>query len=281
MVFICVNTPAAETQEDGKMGLPSNLNAFKSVLKAIGGATKPDSKHKILVNKSTVPVGTSKLTVEILQKFLPDKGISEIYTVASMPEFLAEGQAIANLMKPDRVVIGTPDTQRGNESFEILKELYDHGHGKIINTRAASAELGKLMSNAMLAQRISSINSITGLTEKTQGCEISDVQAIVSSDSRIGSKYLQPSPGFGGSCFEKDLLSLIHILDCNGEHQAALYWQSVLDMNTYQKHRLAKLVAQDLAKQIRQQQSSNSAAAPTVSIFGFAYKKNTSDTRMS
>ena len=115
-------------------------------------------------------------------------------------------------------MIGTPNTPRGNVCFEQLEELFDHGHGRIINTKAASAELGKLMSNAMLAQRISSINSITALTEKTADCEVGDVQAIVSSDSRIGSKYLSPSPGFGGSCFDKDLLSLIHILDCNGEH---------------------------------------------------------------
>jgi UDPglucose 6-dehydrogenase len=117
VVFICVNTPAAEKGQNDRMGQPSDLSAFKSVLKSIGEATKIDSNHKILVNKSTVPVGTSKMTNEILQKYFPDKDISELFTVASMPEFLAEGQAIANLLKPDRTVIGTPDTEKGNECF--------------------------------------------------------------------------------------------------------------------------------------------------------------------
>jgi UDPglucose 6-dehydrogenase len=148
-----------------------------------------------------------------------------------MPEFLAEGQAINNLLKPDRIVIGTPASAKGDLAFSLLESLFKSC--KIINTRNASAELGKLMANAMLAQRISSINSITPLTEKFPECCINEVASIVKADSRIGDKYLSPSPGFGGSCFDKDIKSLIHILDMNGETQSALYWQSVLNMNQH------------------------------------------------
>ena len=120
------------------------------------------------------------------------------------------------------MVIGTPDSHNGNVCFELVKDLMPNT--KVISTRNASSELGKLMSNAMLAQRISSINSITSLTEKFEECSVDDVKKIVSSDSRIGSKYLNPSPAFGGSCFEKDLLSLVYILHDNGEEQSAQYW---------------------------------------------------------
>ena len=139
----------------------------------------------------------------------------------------------------------------------------------VISTLNASSELGKLMSNAMLAQRISSINSITSLTEKFEECSVDDVKAIVGSDSRIGSQFLNPSPGFGGSCFEKDILSLVHILYENGELLSAQYWQAVLDMNTHQKLRLAQMISKDLKDKKK------------VCIFGFSFKKNTSDTRLS
>lgn len=163
-----------------------------------------------------------------------DEKVEEAFTVVSMPEFLAEGQAINNLVNPERIVIGTPNTKMGKDCFQKLLTLFKED-ANVIHTLNASSEMGKLMSNAMLAQRISSINSLTSLTEKLDDCSIQDIKQIVSSDSRIGSKYLNCSPGFGGSCFEKDLLSLIHILDSNGEHVPAQYWQSVLDMNQYQK----------------------------------------------
>lgn len=158
------------------------------------------------------------MTLDLLQRHICPESVFEVqdlFTVVSMPEFLAEGQAINNLFKPDRVVIGTPASERGDEAFILLESLFKSG--KVINTRNASAELGKLMANAMLAQRISSINSITPLTEKFSDCCINEVASIVKSDSRIGEKYLSPSPGFGGSCFDKDIKSLIHILDNNGE----------------------------------------------------------------
>ena len=169
------------------------------------------------------------MTESLLSRQLNQK-VSDLFTIVSMPEFLAEGQAIYNLLNPDRIVIGTPDTDLGQSAFKLLESLYSDDC-KIINARNASAELGKLMSNAMLAQRISSINSITSLTEKFENCDIMEVKDIVQSDPRIGSKYLSPSPGFGGSCFEKDLLSFIHILDVNGETTAAKYWQGVLEIN--------------------------------------------------
>jgi UDPglucose 6-dehydrogenase len=186
-----------------------------------------------------------------------------------MPEFLAEGSAINDLVNPQRVVIGT----QNDFAFKIINRLVqgkseEPDDIKVIRTHdTSSSELGKLICNAMLAQRISSINSITQLCETTPGCDISEVRRIVESDSRIGSKYLQCSLGFGGSCFEKDIQSLIYILASNSMMESALYWQGVLDINQKQKVRMTDIVAE------------NEPAACKLAVFGFSYKKNTSDTR--
>ena len=141
-----------------------------------------------------------------------------------MPEFLAEGSAIQNLLFPDRVVVGTADSQTGRDAFELLRAQYSNFSTRFIHVRTASSELGKLFANAMLAQRISSINSMTQLSEVV-GASVQDLSQIVGADSRVGPAFLNSSPGFGGSCFEKDLLSLVYILEYNDQPEAAAYWQ--------------------------------------------------------
>lgn len=187
-----------------------------------------------------------------------------------MPEFLAEGCAIHNLVNPDRIVVGTAPNANGMAAFELLKDLYTHINTKFFHVKTASSELGKLVANAMLAQRISSINSVSELCEITDAC-ISDISSIVGSDRRIGPLFLQSSPGFGGSCFEKDILSLIYILESNGLKEAAEYWAWVLHMNNHQKKRLAEKIVSKFTD----------PSSTVISIFGFAFKKNTSDARMT
>lgn len=209
-----------------------------------------------------MPVGTANALKDQLSKSLQVDSLDSVVSVVNMPEFLAEGSAINDLVNPQRVVIGT----KNETAFKIIARLVPDV--KIIRTHdTGSSELGKLLCNAMLAQRVSSMNAITELCEQTPGCDISDVRQIVESDSRIGSKYLQCSLGFGGSCFEKDIQSLVYILASNGMTESALYWQSVLDINNRQKLRVAKNVTSSIKQ------------GSKLAIFGFSYKKNTSDTR--
>lgn len=261
VIFISVNTPpkkleqATVLQSRGKpredlvdkttMGCETDLGAFMSVVREIGRLFDADSSetfHKVLIEKSTVPLGTA---VQVEQQLAEMIGIdidrvSKYYSVVNMPEFLAEGSAIRDLVAPQRVVVGT----RNDLAFELINNLVQckksssSGQGadkiKVIRTHdTGSSELGKLMSNAMLAQRISSMNSVTELCEVTPGCDVSSVKAIVQADDRIGGKYLQCSLGFGGSCFEKDLQSLIYILHSNSMVASAVYWQGVLDLNLH------------------------------------------------
>lgn len=176
------------------------------------------------------------------------------------------------------MVIGSQKTPLGNQAFSLIQKLLRNtcSECKIIDCSNSSAELGKLMSNAMLAQRISSINSVSGLCEREQNCSLGQVKEIVSTDQRIGPNYLSPGPGFGGSCFEKDIKSLVFILDQAGERVPAQYWQSVLDMNEYQKCRIASLIAEKVSNKRRFQ---GCAVQAGICIMGFSYKKNTGDTR--
>jgi len=212
VVIICVNTPPKNSSCSSFNSKKTDMTNFMRAVETIAKQGDP-LNHKILVEKSTVPIGTSRKIRQVIEKFCtkPD----DCFTIVSMPEFLAEGVAIQNLLYPDRVVIGTPPNQKGAESMKVLQGLYRNLNCPIINTRVASSELGKLFSNAMLAQRISSINSLTQLCEIEGAC-IQDLSRIVGSDKRIGPAFLQCSPGFGGSCFEKDLQSLIYILESNG-----------------------------------------------------------------
>jgi UDPglucose 6-dehydrogenase len=195
------------------------------------------------------------------------------YSILSNPEFLAEGTAIENLMKPDRVLIGGEETPEGRKAIEALIWIYSHWIPKenILTTNTWSSELSKLAANAMLAQRISSINSLSAVCEAT-GADVSEVGRAIGLDSRIGSKFLQASVGFGGSCFQKDLLNLVYICEKLNLPEVAQYWQKVIDMNEYQKDRFAQKIIECLFNTVNEKR---------LTIFGFAFKKNTGDTRES
>ena len=279
VVIIAVNTPAkAADPSPGALearGCPTNMEAFFSVVRAIADSISHELRlegrsHKIIIEKSTVPLGTATAMEEQLCCHLGIDGekLRDHVTVVNMPEFLAEGSAINDLVNPQRVVVGT----QNDLAFAIVNQLVQGSLGsnevKVIRTHdTGSSELGKLVCNAMLAQRVSSINSITALCEMTPSCDISDVRRIVESDNRIGGKFLQCSLGFGGSCFEKDIQSLVYILASNNMAESAIYWQGVLDINQRQKARLAEVV------------SKNELPGATLAIFGLSYKKDTSDTR--
>ena len=185
-----------------------------------------------------------------------------------MPEFLAEGCAIKNLLFPDRIVVGTTTDQNGRDAFEVLKGLYTNFNTQFVHVKTTSSEMGKLFANAMLAQRISSINAMSQLCEEVGG-STSDLAKVVGADKRIGPAFLCAGPGFGGSCFEKDLLSLVYILESNGQPEQAAYWSQVLQMNEHQKKRLAIKVATPFAD----------PKTTEIAVFGYAFKKDTSDTR--
>ncbi|CDW90032.1 udp-glucose 6-dehydrogenase-like [Stylonychia lemnae] len=265
-IFICVNTPPKKESREG-LGRESDMTYFDMACQTIASMGDP-KKHRILIEKSTVPVGTHKRIHNILSQNLANP--DDCYTIVSMPEFLAEGVAIQNLLFPDRVVIGTPTDKNGMEAFEVIKGLYTNFDTNFIHVRTASSELGKLFANAMLAQRISSINSMSQLCE-TVGASVQDLSKIVGSDKRVGPLFLNASPAFGGSCFEKDIQSLVYILESLGQTQQAMYWSQVLYMNQFQKTRLLNMIVQEF----------QNPTDTILTIFGFAFKKNTSDTRMS
>ncbi|XP_042237396.1 UDP-glucose 6-dehydrogenase-like [Homarus americanus] len=226
--------------------------------------------NKIVVEKSTVPVRAAESITHILSANTRH-GVS--FQVLSNPEFLAEGTAIENLLNPDRVLIGGEESAEGDEAVAQLTWIYNHWvpSERIITTSTWSSELSKLASNAFLAQRVSSINAISAVCEAT-GADVSQVATAVGRDSRIGSKFLQASVGFGGSCFQKDLLNLVYIAECLNLPEVAMYWQQVTDMNEYQRTRFAKRIVECLF---------NTVSGKTLAVFGFAFKKNTGDTRES
>jgi UDPglucose 6-dehydrogenase len=194
--------------------------------------------------------------------------------VLSNPEFLAEGSAIRDLMNPDRVLIGGNKTERGQSAIQEMVDIYAHWvpAERIITTNLWSSELSKLAANAFLAQRISSINSLSALCETTQA-DVNEVARAIGMDSRIGSKFLKPSVGFGGSCFEKDILNLVYLCERDGLVEVADYWRQVVTMNNYQNNRFGR--------QIIRTMFFDTAVGKKIAIFGFAFKANTSDTRMS
>jgi UDPglucose 6-dehydrogenase len=222
---------------------------------------------KIVVEKSTVPVKTAEAIEKILTH--NSKGIN--YQILSNPEFLAEGTAIEDLFNPDRVLIGGRETPAGLKAVEALKAVYAHWvpEDRIITTNLWSAELSKLAANAFLAQRISSVNAMSALCEAT-GADVSQVSYAVGKDTRIGPKFLNASVGFGGSCFQKDILNLIYICECNGLPEVAEYWKQVIKINDYQKSRFVNRIVSSMF---------NTVANKKVAILGFAFKKDTGDTR--
>lgn len=265
LIFISVNTPT-KTCGNGK-GRAADLKYVESVSRMIAEVA---SGNKIVVEKSTVPVRAAESIMNILRAN-QKPGVS--YQILSNPEFLSEGTAIDNLLNADRVLIGGEDTEEGREAIEELCSVYEHWipRSKILTTNTWSSELSKLAANAFLAQRISSINSLSAVCEVT-GANVSEVAKAVGTDTRIGNKFLNASVGFGGSCFKKDLLNLVYICECLNLPEVAAYWQKVIDINEYQKSRFSEKIIESLF---------NTVTDKRIAILGFAFKKDTGDTRES
>ncbi|GAA0148431.1 dehydrogenase [Lithospermum erythrorhizon] len=262
IVFVSVNTPT-KTQGLGA-GKAADLTYWESAARMIADVSK---SAKIVVEKSTVPVKTAEAIEKILTH--NSKGIN--FEILSNPEFLAEGTAISDLFNPDRVLIGGRETPDGNKAVQTLKAVYAHWvpEDRIICSNLWSAELSKLAANAFLAQRISSVNAMSALCEAT-GADVTQVAHAIGTDSRIGSKFLNASVGFGGSCFQKDILNLVYICECSALPEAANYWKQVIKVNDYQKTRFVNRVVASMF---------NTVANKKVAILGFAFKKDTGDTR--
>uniref|UniRef100_A0A2M4CTW7 UDP-glucose 6-dehydrogenase n=1 Tax=Anopheles darlingi TaxID=43151 RepID=A0A2M4CTW7_ANODA len=263
LIFISVNTPT-KTYGNGR-GRAADLKFVEGCARMIAEMSQ---NSKIVVEKSTVPVRAAESIMHIL-KANHKPGVK--YDILSNPEFLAEGTAVEDLLKPDRVLIGGEQSAEGQAAIEKLCWVYEHWIPKknIITTNTWSSELSKLAANAFLAQRISSINSLSAVCEAT-GADVSEVARAVGLDSRIGPKFLQASVGFGGSCFQKDILNLVYICEGLNLPEVAAYWQQVIDMNDYQKTRFSQKIIECLF---------NTVTDKRISILGFAFKKNTGDTR--
>ena len=264
IIFIAVNTPT-KTYGKGK-GMAADLTYVEQCARRIANVATGD---KIVVEKSTLPVRTA----EAIQTILEQSSHGASFEVLSNPEFLAEGTAIEDLFQSDRVLIGGRTTPKGEEAVQSLVDIYANWipREKIVTTNVWSSELSKLVSNAFLAQRISSINSISALCEVT-GADVEEVATAVGKDSRIGPKFLKASVGFGGSCFQKDILNLVYLCQQYGLDEVADYWQGVISINNYQKNRFANLIQKALF---------NTVNGKTIAFWGWAFKKDTNDTRES
>ena len=264
MIFISVNTPT-KTYGAGK-GMAADLQYVELCARQIAKIATTD---KIVVEKSTLPVKTA----EAIKDILDNTGNGIHFEILSNPEFLAEGTAIQDLQSPDRVLIGGEPTAAGQEAIEALVNIYASWipRDQIITTNLWSSELSKLTANAFLAQRVSSINALTELCEKT-GASIDEVANAIGTDSRIGPKFLKASVGFGGSCFQKDILNLVYICKSLGLNEAAHYWEQVILMNNHQRTRFARNIVKSLY---------GTVADKKITFFGWAFKKDTNDTRES
>ena len=261
MVFISVNTPT-KTKGLGA-GQASDLRWVEACARTVAQAA---TGHTIVVEKSTLPVRTAAAIQAILAA-AQTPGVERSFSVLSNPEFLAEGTAIADLEAPDRVLIGGDDP----DAIDALAGIYGHWVAKerILRTNLWSSELSKLTANAFLAQRISSINSIAAFCEAS-GADVREVARAIGADSRIGPKFLSAGPGFGGSCFQKDILNLVYLCRHFGLPEVADYWESVVQLNTWQQHRIARLVVEKLF---------GTVTGKRLAVLGFAFKANTNDTR--
>jgi UDPglucose 6-dehydrogenase len=264
IIFVAVNTPT-KTYGVGA-GRAADLRFIESVARTIA---EHANGPKIIVEKSTIPVKTA----ETIKDILAANSRGHKFEVLSNPEFLAEGTAMADLQAPDRVLIGGERTPGGEVAIRTLADVYAHWvpRSRIITTNLWSSELSKLVANAFLAQRISSINSISALCEAT-GADVDEVANAIGMDSRIGPKFLKASVGFGGSCFQKDILNLVYLCEHFGLPEVAGYWEGVVKMNDWQKHRFATRIVRALF---------NTVADKRIAVLGFAFKKDTNDTRES
>ena len=264
MIFISVNTPT-KTYGVGK-GMAADLKYIELCARQIARVAKND---KIVVEKSTLPVRTASAIKDILD----NTGNGVNFQILSNPEFLAEGTAVEDLFAPDRVLIGGDTTPEGQKAIQQLVDIYANWvpNDKILTTNVWSSELSKLTANAFLAQRVSSINALSELCEKT-GADVNEVAKAIGLDSRIGPKFLKASVGFGGSCFQKDILNLVYIAKSYGLNEVADYWEQVIIMNDHQKRRFAKNIIKTLY---------NTVSGKKIAFLGWAFKKDTNDTRES
>jgi len=264
MVFISVNTPT-KTYGKGK-GMAADLKFIELCARQIAKVSKSD---KIVVEKSTLPVRTA----EAIKSILDNTGNGVKFQILSNPEFLAEGTAVQDLLQPDRILIGGDTAEEGQKAIQALVEVYANWvpEDRILTTNVWSSELSKLTANAFLAQRISSINAMSELCEKT-GANINEVAKAIGMDSRIGSKFLKASVGFGGSCFQKDILNLVYIAKSYGLNEVADYWEQVIIMNDHQKRRFSDIIVKKLY---------NTVSDKKIAFLGWAFKKDTNDTRES
>lgn len=264
MIFISVNTPT-KTYGKGK-NMAADLKYVELCARQIAAVAKTD---KIVVEKSTLPVRTA----EAIKTILYNTGNGVNFQILSNPEFLAEGTAVTDLEQADRVLIGGEETPEGQEAIQALVNIYSAWLPKerILTTNVWSSELSKLTANAFLAQRVSSVNAISELCEAT-GANVNEVARAIGMDSRIGSKFLKASVGFGGSCFQKDILNLVYIAKSLGLNAVADYWEQVIIMNDHQKIRFAEKIVSTLF---------NTVSGKKIAFLGWAFKKDTNDTRES
>jgi UDPglucose 6-dehydrogenase len=264
IIYVSVNTP---TKSFGLgSGKAADLQYWEKTARQI---LENSSNSKIVVEKSTLPVRTA----EAMERILNSNNRGLHFDVVSNPEFLAEGTAIQDMELPDRVLVGGRDTATGQKAIDTLVDIYASWipRERILTTNLWSSELSKLVANAFLAQRISSINSISALCEKTEA-DVNEVSRAIGMDSRIGSKFLRASVGFGGSCFRKDILNLVYLCEYYGLPEVAAYWEQVVAMNEYQEHRFVVNMVSAMF---------NTVAGKRIALLGAAFKANTGDTRES
>jgi UDPglucose 6-dehydrogenase len=264
IIFVSVNTPT-KTFGQGA-GRAADLQYWEKTARQI---VECSTSPKIVVEKSTLPVRTAEAMERILNS--NEKGL--FFDVVSNPEFLAEGTAVDDMQNPDRVLIGGQQTHSGQRAVQAIVDIYAHWvpRERIITTNLWSSELSKLAANAFLAQRVSSINAIANLCERT-GADVTEVAHAIGTDSRIGARFLRASVGFGGSCFKKDILNLVYLCEFYGLNEVAEYWKQVVTMNEYQQ---ASFVSKMVTAMF------NTVANKRVAVFGAAFKAHTSDTRES
>ncbi len=262
IIFVCVHTPTKDFGEGA--GKASDLQFIEATARRIKDQS---SGKKIVVEKSTMPVRSA----EALERILHSGNNSSEFEVLSNPEFLAEGTAIRDMENPDRVLVGSRETPSGIKARDELVKIYEHWIPKerVITSNLWSSELSKLTANAFLAQRISSINSISAICEETQA-NVREVGNAIGKDTRIGEKFLFAGPGFGGSCFRKDIANLVYLCETYGLKEVAEFWDQVIKMNDYQMDRFFKRILRAMF---------NSLVGKKIAVLGFAFKPDTSDTR--
>jgi UDPglucose 6-dehydrogenase len=264
IIFVSVNTPT-KTFGQGA-GKAADLQYWEKTARQItGNASGP----KIVVEKSTLPVRTA----EAMERILTSNPAGPHFEVVSNPEFLAEGTAIRDMLEPDRVLIGGHQTPGGRKAVQSIADIYAHWVPKerILTTNLWSSELSKLVANAFLAQRVSSINAISELCERT-GADVGEVARAIGMDRRIGPHFLKASVGFGGSCFQKDIMNLVYLCEQFGLHEVAAYWEQVVRINEHQQSRFVDNMLSEMF---------NTVAGKRIALFGAAYKAHTDDTRDS